>query len=41
MATVKSETNETFEKTQEFATKQIATTEKSVESMIEFNACYV
>ena len=38
MANVKSETNETLEKTQEFATKQIATTEKAVESMIEFNA---
>lgn len=38
MANPKVEMNETFEKTQEFATKQIASTEKAVESMIEFNA---
>ncbi|MEM7069315.1 MAG: phasin family protein [Pseudomonadota bacterium] len=38
MASSKTESNETFEKTQEFATKQIANSEKAVESMIEFNA---
>ncbi len=38
MANVKTEAKETFEKTQEFATKQIANSEKAVESMIEFNA---
>lgn len=38
MADKKIDGIETFEKTQEFATKQIANTEKAVESMIEFNA---
>ncbi|RVU86467.1 phasin family protein [Leucothrix sargassi] len=42
MATAKTKTEakakEAFEKTQEFASKQITSSEKAMESMIEFNA---
>lgn len=38
MSAAKAEVKETMEKTQEFATKQIAGTEKAFESMIEFNS---
>lgn len=38
MANKATEAKEAFEKTQEFATSQIASSEKAFESMIEFNA---